>query len=209
MDKKAKKICAACDGKLGMINLKISDGKRICVDCHHAYDKVATNKWKPETWTVEAVKAYIEKGQYEEVPDLINQEFRTKCNVCGNIFCYTQADLKRNSRLATSGVLSSLGGIASALSGNTIASSVQTGNAGNDIDRIIDYDKCQKCNSTDISTLDDEAWEVEKPNSPHHKQPPPTTVSSADEIMKFKQLLDSGIITQEEFDTKKKELLGM
>lgn len=32
-------------------------------------------------------------------------------------------------------------------------------------------------------------------------------VSNADEIIKFKQLLDDGIITQEEFDKKKQELL--
>lgn len=33
--------------------------------------------------------------------------------------------------------------------------------------------------------------------------------SSADEIKKFKELLDSGAITQEEFDIKKKQLLGL
>ena len=33
--------------------------------------------------------------------------------------------------------------------------------------------------------------------------------SSADELKKFKELLDMGIITQEEFDAKKKELLGL
>lgn len=33
--------------------------------------------------------------------------------------------------------------------------------------------------------------------------------SSADEILKFKQLLDSGIITEDEFNTKKKQLLGL
>lgn len=33
--------------------------------------------------------------------------------------------------------------------------------------------------------------------------------SVADEIRKFKELLDDGIITQEEFDAKKKELLGL
>lgn len=32
---------------------------------------------------------------------------------------------------------------------------------------------------------------------------------AASEIMKFKQLLDAGIITQEEFDAKKKQLLGL
>ena len=40
---------------------------------------------------------------------------------------------------------------------------------------------------------------------------PPTehVASDADEILKFKQLLDMGAITQEEFDAKKKQLLGL
>lgn len=33
--------------------------------------------------------------------------------------------------------------------------------------------------------------------------------SIADEILKFKQLADSGVITQEEFEAKKKQLLGI
>ena len=33
--------------------------------------------------------------------------------------------------------------------------------------------------------------------------------SSADELKKFKDLLDTGVITQEEFDAKKKQLLGL
>ena len=37
----------------------------------------------------------------------------------------------------------------------------------------------------------------------------PASASTADEIMKFKQLLDAGVITQEEFDAKKKQLLGL
>ena len=34
-------------------------------------------------------------------------------------------------------------------------------------------------------------------------------VSAADEIMKFKELMDAGIITEEEFELKKKQLLGL
>ena len=34
-------------------------------------------------------------------------------------------------------------------------------------------------------------------------------ISPADELKKFKELLDSGVITQEEFDVKKKQLLGL
>lgn len=37
----------------------------------------------------------------------------------------------------------------------------------------------------------------------------PTGISVADELKKYKELLDSGIITQEEFDAKKKQLLGL
>ena len=33
--------------------------------------------------------------------------------------------------------------------------------------------------------------------------------SNADELKKYKDLLDSGVITQEEFDAKKKQLLGL
>lgn len=35
------------------------------------------------------------------------------------------------------------------------------------------------------------------------------SISQADELKKYKDLLDSGAITQEEFDTKKKQLLGL
>ena len=35
------------------------------------------------------------------------------------------------------------------------------------------------------------------------------SISNADELRKFKELLDAGIITQEEFEAKKKHLLGL
>ena len=33
--------------------------------------------------------------------------------------------------------------------------------------------------------------------------------SNLDELKKYKELLDSGVISQEEFDAKKKQLLGL
>ena len=39
--------------------------------------------------------------------------------------------------------------------------------------------------------------------------PTAAPTSTADELKKFKELLDAGIITQEEFDAKKKQLLGL
>ena len=35
------------------------------------------------------------------------------------------------------------------------------------------------------------------------------SISNADELKKYQELLDSGVITQEEFDAKKKEILGL
>ena len=46
------------------------------------------------------------------------------------------------------------------------------------------------------------------PSSPALPQPQ-SAVSVADEIEKFGKLLESGILTQEEFDTKKRQLLGL
>jgi len=40
-------------------------------------------------------------------------------------------------------------------------------------------------------------------------QEPTSAGSNADELRKFKGLLDDGIISQAEFDEKKKELLGL
>ena len=47
---------------------------------------------------------------------------------------------------------------------------------------------------------------------PYAYTPTPTAkapTSSADELKKYKDLLDKGVITQEEFDAKKKQLLGL
>lgn len=45
--------------------------------------------------------------------------------------------------------------------------------------------------------------------APQPAPQPAAPTSVADEILKFKQLLDMGALTQEEFDAKKKELLGL
>jgi hypothetical protein len=45
-------------------------------------------------------------------------------------------------------------------------------------------------------------------NQSSGRQTMPTTVTSADELLKFKQLLDAGAITSEEFDAAKVRLIG-
>lgn len=56
-----------------------------------------------------------------------------------------------------------------------------------------------------LSTLDQITAAVGEQNN----QSTPPQASAADEILKYKNLLDMGAITQEEFDAKKKELLGL
>lgn len=51
--------------------------------------------------------------------------------------------------------------------------------------------------------------ENETANSGQHENSQSSGSDAADEIRKFKGLLDDGIITQEEFDAKKKQLLGL
>ncbi len=141
----------------------------------------------------------IPKAQYTkaETPfDAESKEYRIRCNVCGNIYCFTGKDLKENQKAAKSAALSSVGTVAGALSGNWIAGAVNNQNANSEMAKIRDYSRCPKCNSTNISLLGE-------------NESAPSDKSSADELKKYKELLDMGAITQEEFDEKKKQLLNL
>lgn len=137
--------------------------------------------------------------------DLQKNGFRKKCNICGHIFCYTLEDLEENRRLAKSATGSSIVGIVGALGGYYAASSNSTQSANDQLARMVDYSKCPKCGSRNLVDATDE--DIER-----NKAPQGTVIqqtSAADELKKFKELLDMGIITQEEFDAKKKQLLGL
>ena len=130
--------------------------------------------------------------------------YRKICNVCGHIFVYTDEDLNNNIRHAKSARNSALTGLTGAVGGYYGSSAVNNQTAHDELNRIVDYSRCPKCGSNNISDATDE--DVAK-----SKQPAGIVqqVSSADELKKYKELFDSGIITQEEFDAKKKQLLGL
>ena len=85
--------------------------------------------------------------------------------------------------------------------GNKLDLYAQSMNAQSQREKITDFSRCPKCNSTDISDVSDDPNAAVKTDK--------AAVSSADELKKFKELLDMGVITQEEFDAKKKQLLGL
>ena len=126
-----------------------------------------------------------------------------RCNVCGHIFCYTEEDLLKNAENAGIGALTALGGLASALGGGSIFHTHHLqGQADRYTDKIVDYSRCPSCHSSNISELEGVA-------TIHASTTPASATSPIEEIKKYKELLDIGIITPEEFDTKKKQLLGL
>ena len=146
-----------------------------------------------------------EHKQKMEQSELVN-----KCNICGNIFAYIAPDLEGNLKNAQSALLSSVAGLGATLSGHYAAGAVHQGNANATSNQIVENpNKCPKCNSTSYKTLLMSREELQREqqllNAPQVVAP---LISTADELKKFKELLDSDVITQEEFDIKKKQLLG-
>ena len=66
-------------------------------------------------------------------------------------------------------------------------------------------------NHEEIATVLNNLANQRKVGPVYSAQPasPISNYGNADEIKKYKELLDSGVITQEEFDAKKKQLLGL
>lgn len=130
--------------------------------------------------------------------------YKKICNTCGNVFCYTYEDLKKNDELSKKALLAGLTQIGGALSGHYATGATAGQSADDNLARIVDYNKCPHCGSTDLRDATEEELQQFK-----NKNLGTPAVSAADELKKFKDLLDSGVITQEEFDQKKKQLLGL
>lgn len=188
--------CECCGNRTGIISFTITD---INGNVHDVCKKCFTEaKQKGEQLHYNSELGKVMIGGAQE-------EIRKKCNVCGHVFCYNAADLARNQANAQQARLSAIAGTANALNGSVTASAVQTHNAATVMNQIIDFNKCPHCGSTDIVKLSADEYEAELKK----KEGAAATLSAADEIKKFKELLDLGIISQEEFDAKKRQLLGL
>ncbi len=87
-------------------------------------------------------------------------EYRKICNVCHNIWCYTDDDLKENNKNATIGALASIGSLASAIGGTRYDMYEMNKVSNNATNKIKDFNKCPFCNSTDISDLSEEEFKL-------------------------------------------------
>lgn len=135
----------------------------------------------------------------QEAIDEYNKEHRMRCNVCGHVFCYNINDVKENEALLKQAKSSARAGVANALLGTNFSAHAFTDKAERALDKVRDFSRCPNCNSTNLTELSDD-----EPAAPSA-----ASVSPAEELKKFKELLDMGAITQEEFDAKKKQILGL
>lgn len=148
----------------------------------------------------QSLKAYrAEEEAKRKAEAAKKKEYRMRCNVCGNVFCYTQKDLDENhTNMVLSGI-SAIGQISSAIGGSMLDMYVSK-KAGDSIsNKIKDYSKCPHCNSTSLTDISDEEFvqsTSENTKSDNH-------VSANSEL---ESLLFLGIITQEESVAIKKEL---
>ena len=103
-------------------------------------------------------------------------EYRKICNVCHNVWCYSDEDVKENAKNALSSTLASIGSIASGLVG-TRYDMYELGKASNNAaNKIKDFTKCPYCNSTDIKNITEE--ELKKININNNLEKARVTINS-------------------------------
>ena len=150
-----------------------------------------------------AIKFLIDSfySAHKKEIDEYNKEHRMRCNVCGNIFCYSEADVRANKALIEEAKSNARASVANALLGTDLNAHAFINRAERAADKVRDFSRCPKCNSTNLTELSDDG--------PIPIASEASSLSPAEELKKFKELLDMGAITQEEFNAKKKQLLGL
>lgn len=194
-------ICAFCNKELGLNRYligKTESGKMLW--------KCPTCAKKGGFMKIVGEKAYFcdADGNLLGNPDYYEETY-IKCNTCGHTYCYTQADIDENEKHEKAASRASAGAIFNVIGGTQFGAHASIAQADRELEKIVDFSKCPKCNSRNIRKLNKEEFEKEKSSS----SAAPGTSSVADELKKFKELLDMGIITQEEFDRKKNQLLNL
>ena len=193
--------CECCGGKLPrfrMVEHFCSDlhgGKHLlCSQCMTRAHNAGMSFWYDEG-----------TGQVNIVPKEQTQ-IRRLCEDCGNVFMFNCMDVYNNRQKAKSAGLESAMAVVNAIGGSMLESNQNTQIAKMEQAQIRNFNVCPRCGSRtlrDISSAEAEDLKKKK------ETPASAAPSPADEILKFKNLLDNGIITQEEFDAKKKQLLGL
>ena len=200
-------LCDVCGKKIIGSPLKVNDSKnggiayQLCSDCNRDYCFIAGKDGVYPDTAAEIKEIIAGKANAAGII-----EKRMRCNVCGTVFCYSNKDVEKNNELLSRAASERRQAVLSALGTSAIQSNQETARADRLESMVKDYSKCPKCNSADIVEISEEEYKAFQASNERENN---KAASSADELMKFKELLDSGVITQEEFDVKKKQLLGL
>lgn len=153
-------------------------------------------------FSIRKSKKKQQEKEQQAIRDGKYDEHIMRCNVCGHIFTYTQAaieekaaELKREKSLRLRSRMMGLG------NGSELSHAEASFNSSKA--QLDSMKKCPSCHSANVTEIS-----ADEAASARNNAAKPTA-SAADELAKYKQLLDTGIITQEEFDAKKKQLLGL
>jgi len=192
---------------VGSIMARYGDGAFELVGLHYSLKQIEDGE-KAALYIIKRSSDEERKKQLEESEKFGDVDYYMQCDFCKYVFHYTIDDLIEDAKAQLeAGKQQLLGGI-NMVAGNAYMGQRDVHNAEEKSNRIVDRSKCPKCGNSKLNRLTEaEAKaELEKQSSPAQIV---TATSSADELKKYKDLLDSGIITQEEFDAKKKQLLGL
>ena len=140
-------------------------------------------------------------------------EIRKKCNVCGSIFCFTTEDVLENNRKYQSNKKQAVNNVM--LSGlryvngdktNANLHMIQADAQISNMNNVRNFRKCPNCGSESITLISEDDFKGTISDNPIKTD---NTFSAADEIKKYKELVDIGAITMEEFEKKKNQLLHL
>lgn len=136
----------------------------------------------------------------------LNDEHIMRCKVCGHVFCYTNWDVESNHQLQMQIADKELSAARNTLFVSRVTGGAEYQQAEMMKARSKDFSHCPQCHSADLEEITKEEYAAKQ------AAPAPAAaaaVSPLDELKKLKELLDMGIVTQEEFDAKKKQILGL
>lgn len=126
----------------------------------------------------------FDSGKFDLEPTV----YYRHCNGCGKYYTYSDKDLTRSAILKHKSATELI------------------------IEPIINYDRCIRCNSEDVHEISEDDYKLhaqEQPGAQSNTAAAGSVSGAADELIKLKELLDMGVISQEDYDAKKKQLLGI
>ena len=158
-----------------------------------------------------------QEREAQEAADFINNRTKSKklrvngqyirhCKSCDKVYFFNDDDIKRNKGnqlMAAGNALSSLGRLGSIKGNQHLAI------ANSRLDAIVDFEKCPYCKSRDTEVFNEEDYNRHQRQINAQKSSRLQPQDPIEEVKRYKELLDQGIITQEEFETKKKKLLEL